>query len=263
MTQGRVSRALAGLALLGLIAACAPSRGPTPKQRAAIERVLASAPGQANPSAVVATELAFARTAREEGQWTAFRAYAAPGALIHGRGGVIEALPWLAGQKNPPAAVQWAPRELWSSCDGKTVISHGRFAEPEGQFGYFVTVWERQAEGEYRYVYDFGWPDADLTRAEQARLAREGEDDGSGILVEAYSMIKAEVADCPKAEAIPPRPLSVVAASSQEGSTTSRDGTLHWGWEQRADGTRIFRSHYLHNGTWAEALVRIIPPAAE
>ena len=56
-------------------------------KRAVIDRALSSAPYAAQPSQVVARELEFARAAREDGQWTAFRAFAADDALLHGRNG--------------------------------------------------------------------------------------------------------------------------------------------------------------------------------
>ncbi|MDZ4274509.1 MAG: hypothetical protein U0995_00590, partial [Erythrobacter sp.] len=77
------------------LAACAGGqqrRGPSP---AVINRALATAPGGAQPSTIVATEIAFSRAARERGQWTAFRMFAAPGALLHGENGPFAIEPWL------------------------------------------------------------------------------------------------------------------------------------------------------------------------
>lgn len=255
-------RTLGALALVGMLAGCASGQ-PKPMPRERFERLLKGAPGEANPSAVVATELAFARMARDEGQWTAFRHFAAPGAVIHGRNGPIEAAPWLAGQADPPQAVQWAPRELWASCDGGTVISYGRFADPDRNFGYFVTVWQRQADGEFRYVYDFGWPDAELTAAERNRLANEADEPEGAILVEAFSMIKADIADCTKPEAAYLSMPESLAEGVNWKSETSQDGSLAWRWEQHPDGTRRFVSHYFHDGEWTEAFARSIPTTAE
>ena len=112
----------------------------TDESRERIERVLAGAPGQAQPSEIVAAEIAFARAARENGQWTAFREFLAPGALLHVRSGPIEADPWLAVQTDPPEAVQWGARSVWMSCDGALAVSQGRFREPDGTVGTFVTV---------------------------------------------------------------------------------------------------------------------------
>ena len=80
----RVAVALLAIALAG----CAAQNGP----RDVYQRMLKPT---ANPSTVVATELAFARAAQEDGQWTAFAEYAADGGLIFGRNGAIEAKPWL------------------------------------------------------------------------------------------------------------------------------------------------------------------------
>lgn len=253
---------------LFLIAACSTAGGGGGPRNARGGPAM-KLPDTANPSAVVARELAFARMAREEGQWTAFRAFAAPGAVIHGANGLVDAAGWLAGRQDPPQSVQWAPRAVWSSCDGGTVVSFGRFAEPEGQFGYFITVWERQSDGEYKYVYDFGWPDAELTRAEQKRLAEQaaqGQD--NAILVEAYSFIEGNVAQCAKGEAIPDVPgsaggLSITSPDMQFKYNSSKDGTLQWRWGQLSDGTRKFSAIYLQKGQWAEALSHTIPPASK
>ncbi|MCP5395171.1 MAG: hypothetical protein H6918_00285 [Sphingomonadaceae bacterium] len=266
----RLSHALIpALIPLLLLAGCSTAGGGQGGQRSARGAPAMKLPETANPSAVVARELAFARMAREEGQWTAFRAFAAPGAVLHGQGGPIEALPWLEGKLDPPKSVQWAPRAVWSSCDGGTVVSFGRFAEPEGQFGYFVTVWERQGDGEYKYVYDFGWPDAELTRAEQKRLAEQtaqGED--NAILVEAYNFIEGNVAQCAKGETIPEVPgsaggLTISSPDMQFKYTSSKDGTLQWRWGQLPDGTRKFSAIYLQDGQWAQALSHTVPAAGK
>ena len=124
-----------------------------------INQVLSTAPGAAQPSTIVAAELAFSRAAKERGQWTAFRQFAAPGALLHGANGPFAIEPWLATQTDPPVAVQWQPRTVVMSCDGALAVSKGRYRDPQGKVGNFVTVWERQADGEYRYIFDVGGDD--------------------------------------------------------------------------------------------------------
>ena len=74
---------------------------------------------------VVATELAFARAAREDGQWTAFADFAAPNALIFGPEGALDAKSWLYRQENPAEAAKWRPHAVWSSCDGSLAVSRG------------------------------------------------------------------------------------------------------------------------------------------
>lgn len=120
------------LALAGCIGGGGPPK-PTKRQAAMIDRVLARAPGAAQPSTIVAVELAFSRAARERGQWTAFREFAAPDAKIHGAAGPFEAGPWLLAQTDPKEAVQWAPRVVVMSCDGALAVSKGRFRNPEAR----------------------------------------------------------------------------------------------------------------------------------
>ena len=97
-TLGARTTTLGAILACAALAACASNPGPTRSQRDRIERVLATSPGQAQPSKIVATEIAFSRAAREKGQWSAFAEYAASGAVIHGRNGPIGAAPWLASQ---------------------------------------------------------------------------------------------------------------------------------------------------------------------
>ena len=84
-----MSKPLAALCRGALLASCAGGSGGTAR-----ERFYRSLKPQANPSAVIATELAFAREAREKGQWTAFRKFAAEDAVMFVPGAVA-ARPWL------------------------------------------------------------------------------------------------------------------------------------------------------------------------
>ncbi|MDZ4274014.1 MAG: hypothetical protein U0995_06580, partial [Erythrobacter sp.] len=86
---------LLGAAALALTACASGGQKPSDRTVALINRALATAPGAAQPSTIVATEIAFSRAARERGQWTAFRMFAAPGALLHGENGPFAIEPWL------------------------------------------------------------------------------------------------------------------------------------------------------------------------
>ncbi len=215
-------RRLAPLALL-LLAGCAGGLGgPLGGGRGRAGPPLAPA---AQPTSVIATELAFARAAREEGQWTAYRRFAAPGAQIQADGAPVSAENWLAGRTNPPAADRWVPRQAWSSCDGSAVVVTGISTDADGNWSRFTRVWERQQRGEFRWVYTRSAPDADLTRTRQESEQERAADEASGdaILVEAGNFIRARVADC----SAPPADATQPAASS--GATgISRDRTLRW-----------------------------------
>lgn len=136
----------AGLALA--LAGCAAGPGPGSRNRPE-DRL------QANPSGVVAAELAFAREAQEKGQWTAFARSADDDAVMFVPQAVA-ARKWLQGRANPAQAVRWQPHQVWSSCDGTLAVTKGAWQRPDGSVGYFTTVWERQRNGEYKWVLDQG-----------------------------------------------------------------------------------------------------------
>ncbi len=108
-----------------------------------------------NPSALIAAESAFARLAREKGQWTAFAETATDEAEMF----VPQRTPakaWLKGRANPPQAVQWQPSSVWMSCDGSAGVTFGGYQAGAG-YGWFSTVWERQKKkGDYKWVLDQG-----------------------------------------------------------------------------------------------------------
>ena len=103
---------------------------------------------RANPSAVIAAELAFARLAQEKGQWTAFLETSTEEAVMFVPQ-PVNARQWLRGRANPPQAVRWQPHQVWSSCDGTLAVTKGAWQRPDGTVGYFTTIWERQRDGDY------------------------------------------------------------------------------------------------------------------
>ena len=106
-------------------------------------------------TSAVDAEIAFARDARRLGQWTAFRKYADPDAVMF-TPQVVWAHEFLAGRKNPPAAVRWWPAQSYVSCDGRIAVNTGPAAYAGGRgAGYFTTVWQRERR-RWRWVYDAG-----------------------------------------------------------------------------------------------------------
>ena len=220
------------LALLGLTA-CAP--GPRMDDRRA-----ASLGRSAEPSAVIAAELAFARMAREKGTWTAFRATATDDAIW-------PAPSWqnvkaaLKGLPDPAQPIVWEPDMVWSSCDGSFALSTGPATWPNGRKSRFATIWQRQDDGEYRWVLDQGLdPDADYAKPE---------------------MIAAQVADCGERRGRAPRERARRGLAWQSGE--SDDGTLVWNTELAADCSRRFTVKARRGGTSTEVFsARAAPPSA-
>ncbi|WP_336981957.1 hypothetical protein [Altererythrobacter fulvus] len=170
LAQGKRAWVICGLGLALALAACSGPGGP----RGSGGRGPALRP-TANPGQVVATELGFARAAREKGQWTAFAEYAAKDAVMFVPQ-PVNAQAWLKGRANPASAVQWEPHFVWSSCDGSLAVTKGDWKGADGSVGNFITVWQRQSDGSYKWVMDQG-------------AALEREEPGP-------DMVQARVADC-------------------------------------------------------------------
>ena len=160
----RAATGLALAALAGILAAPAPAE-PSRRQPGT---------GTANPSALVAAEIAFNRLAREKGQWTAFRKTAADSAIMFVPQPVL-AKHWLRGRAAPAAPVQWEAYEVWMSCDGTLGVTRGAWRAPKGITGYFTTIWERQKDGAYRWILDQGVPLAEPLEKPLALMASVAE----------------------------------------------------------------------------------------
>ncbi len=104
-------------------------------------------------ASVVDAEREYAAMAQRSGQWTAFRATAAPDAVLFVPSPVVAA-DWLKSRADPPVAVKWQPSEALVSCDGLTAVTYGPWQRPTSN-GYFVTIWTRSQEG-WRWKVDFG-----------------------------------------------------------------------------------------------------------
>lgn len=178
-------------------------------------------PPAANPSAVIATELAFARMAQEKGQWTAFAEYAAKDAVMFVPE-PVNAKNWLKKQQNPAKAVTWQPYQVWSSCDGTLAVTKGAWQRPDGSAGYFTTAWQRQQrDGDYKWVLDQG--------------------DALATPVEAPEFVQASVADCARGR-------SGQVAAVVAGTKVSNDGTLRYQWNLAEGGARHLAVEMLVDG---------------
>ena len=196
---------------------------------------------RANPSDVIATELAFARAAREKGTWTAFRDYATKDAQWPGpQWESVQAA--LKGAPDPAQPIVWEPDQVWASCDGSFALSTGPATHPGGKRSRFATIWQRQDNGKYRWVLDQGFE-----------------------LEEGYAppeMISARVADCPPGklsrQGRPPKARRAAGWSSGQ----SDDGTLAWTTELKRDCSRTLVVSITRDGALTQVFRRVsaVPP---
>ena len=181
--------------------------------------------GNANPSAVVAAEVAFAQLAQAKGQWTAFRATATKDAVMFVPQ-MAYAQTFLKDRADPAQAVKWQPHQVWSSCDGSLAVTRGAWQRPDGSSGYFTTVWQRQKNLQYKWVLDQG--------------------EALPMPLDAPEMITAKVADCAPGyrpeRAQKPKDFkgNLLPLDPAHRTGTSLDGTLGWDVTVMPDGARHF-----------------------
>jgi hypothetical protein len=110
----------------------------------------------ASGTSAIDAERDFSALAQTKGQWTAFRAYAAPGSIMFVPT-PSDAQTWLHDRKDPAVPVVWWPARSWVSCDGSLAVNMGPWVRRGGQtVGLFTTVWKRQAEGGWKWLLDTG-----------------------------------------------------------------------------------------------------------
>lgn len=198
---------------------------------------------RANPSAVIAAELAFARLAHEKGQWTAFLE-TSTGEAVMFVPQAVNAHQWLRQQTNPAQAVRWQPHQVWSSCDGTLAVTKGAWQRPNGTVGYFTTVWARQRNNEYKWVLDQG------DTLEQPLATPE--------------LIDGKVAPCVRPDAPADRPernrfrpaaIRPMACEGQtcRGGGASADGTLSYEYQVVGQGRQL-TVEMRQNGAMSEVL---------
>jgi len=192
----------------------------------------ATAAEPAAPMTALDAERAFAADAHKLGQWAAFRKWAADDATMFVPQ-PVNAQQWLKDRKEPPVAVFWWPGRSYVSCDGAFAVNTGPWVRQWGKsVGYFTTVWKRQPDGGWKWVYDGG--------DSLGNLRPEGGDIGQ------------KTASCDG------RPTVLAEAPPTQGaatgSGTSADGTLRWSWIVMPDGARAFRA-FLWNGSSYDQVV--------
>jgi len=226
--------ACAALALAGC--ASGPQRQPMSDGARALLR--------ASPSAVIAAEMAFARMAREQGTWTAFRYYAASDALRPSPGwtNVHQSL---SGAADPAQPIVRAPDAVWMSCDGSFAASTGEATLSDGRPSRFLTIWQRQGNGEYRWVLDQGF-------------------DSEGI-EKTSDMIAGKTAECARPEASGDRPRRDFGVRRGENwsAGASNDATLRWESTLRPDCSRDVSVSIAGQGGMEEIFRRAASPPQE
>jgi hypothetical protein len=186
--------------------------------------LLAAAAAQTSP---VDAERAFAAMAQTEGQWTAFRAYAAPSGMMFVPETVV-AQDWLRGRKDPPVPVMWWPAHSWLSCDGSVAVNTGSWVREGGRsVGYFTTVWAREKDGSWKWLLDHGdalpkpRPVGDDVKIRRARC------NGRRSQQPAWSVLQMEIPT-----------TGGIGSQAEQAEGKTADGSLRWATRVLADKSR-------------------------
>ena len=117
-------------------------------------------------SEILDTEKAFAQLVKEKGLKTGFLAYAADEAVLSRGGKLIkgkkEIEEFFDKQTLKDVRLEWVPDFVSVSASGDLGYTYGKYTleavDQTGQEirsdGIFHTVWKRQPDGEWRYVWD-------------------------------------------------------------------------------------------------------------
>ena len=115
---------------------------------------------------VRALETAFAKTMAERSH-SAFVSYIADEAVFFGSKGVLRgkaavATGWKPLFEGPKPPFSWEPERVEVLDSGKLALSTGPVRSPEGRdMGTFISIWQREAKGRWRIVFDKGCPPCD------------------------------------------------------------------------------------------------------
>jgi hypothetical protein len=192
-------------------------------------------PLKANPSGIIAAELAFNRLAQEKGQWTAFRETMAKDAVMF-EPMRVRAAEYLKGKADPAKSVTWQPYQVWASCDGSAGVTHGAWQLGKAAQGYFTTVWVRQSDGTFKWIVDHGVP------TEKPMVAPE--------------MIAAKTSIC---KGTPSVPISAPPIGADMKVGVSRDQTLQWVTTVNADTSRIIQIRSWDGTAFVDVLTDAVP----
>jgi ketosteroid isomerase-like protein len=150
------------MTLLAVMAVALAAAGPASSPSTPVE--LAALAAQ-----VRATETAFAKSMADRDH-AAFTARLADETVFFGRGvlrgkaAVAEA--WKRFYEGPKAPFSWAPEKVEVLESGTLALSSGPVYDPEGKrTGTFNSVWRREADGQWRIVFDNGCPPCDCGAA--------------------------------------------------------------------------------------------------
>ena len=171
----------------------------------------------ANPSALVAEEIALKQSSKIKGGVIALRDVTAPDGVMFVPQ-PVSAPAYLKTVASLPV-LEWQVHKVIMSCDGKTGVATGAWTDGAKDRGYFSTVWQRyeRADGSGKWLVA-------MTHNDVLTAARKAPD-----------YVETQTASC-KGSA--PANLMAPPVGVQMKKGLSRDQSLSWTWQYRPDTSR-------------------------
>lgn len=114
---------------------------------------------KADYESMVAAERAFSKLSVDKGVKEAFVTHIADDGIIYRGGGPVKGKEWTAARPNPPFTLVWWPEHADIARSGDMGWTTGPFeseAQGEKGYGHYLTVWKKQADGNWRFAIDTG-----------------------------------------------------------------------------------------------------------
>jgi ketosteroid isomerase-like protein len=118
---------------------------------------------QSNLQKIYDTEKAFEKAVAEKGLNQAFIDFSTTDGVCYFAGPPVNCIEYFKAQKPSPAALYWNPTYIDVSSNGALAYSIGNSVykpagkdDPNGYYGEYATVWQRQPDGNYKAVLDMG-----------------------------------------------------------------------------------------------------------
>ncbi len=109
-------------------------------------------------AAIISAERDFASDATRTGWVEAFEKWSAPDAVLLGQGPepASQFLANIDPANRKDTSLHWAPEFAGASAAGDFGFTAGPFNGDGSTFGYYLTVWRQQPDGEWRWLYNGG-----------------------------------------------------------------------------------------------------------
>lgn len=114
---------------------------------------------QADYEGLLGAERGFSKLSVDKGVKEAFVTWIHDDGILYRGGAPVKGKEWTAARPNPPFTLVWWPEHADIAASGDLGWTTGPFeseAQGEKGWGHYLTVWQKQADGNWRFLIDSG-----------------------------------------------------------------------------------------------------------